>query len=154
MHIWRSPFLKSTLVFVKLKSQQANLLRNKWHFWSSLMWLFWVKIIYFVVPPLNCFSFSWFNFFTDIDECSVGTNNCHANAACLNTKGSFDCVCNIGYKGDGVDCISKLSQRWKQRLSNLPSSYSSEYSSIQNRCVKNNTLVSLPRLISAFDFAL
>ncbi|XP_078691948.1 uncharacterized protein LOC144922178 [Branchiostoma floridae x Branchiostoma belcheri] len=42
----------------------------------------------------------------DIDECADSTDNCHADATCTNTDGSFTCTCNNGYAGDGVTCIS------------------------------------------------
>ena len=42
---------------------------------------------------------------TDIDECSTMTDNCNDNAACTNTEGSFMCICNAGYTGDGVMCV-------------------------------------------------
>ena len=41
---------------------------------------------------------------TDDNVCTMGTNNCHANAECTNTPGSFSCVCVAGYSGDGVIC--------------------------------------------------
>ena len=45
----------------------------------------------------------------DINECgSNDLNNCHENAQCINTEGSFTCSCNPGYTGDGVACTSKL----------------------------------------------
>ena len=44
----------------------------------------------------------------DIDECASGTHNCHADANCTNTKGSFYCTCHTGYSGDGVTCNGKL----------------------------------------------
>ena len=46
-------------------------------------------------------------YFLDIDECTTDTDNCHENAACNNTFGSFECVCNVGFEGDGVNCTSK-----------------------------------------------
>ena len=38
----------------------------------------------------------------DIDECTQGGHDCHGNAACSNTNGSFVCRCLSGYIGDGI----------------------------------------------------
>ena len=44
---------------------------------------------------------------SDVDECEGDNlNNCHENAQCTNTVGSFTCSCNPGYTGDGVTCMS------------------------------------------------
>lgn len=40
----------------------------------------------------------------EVDECASGTHNCHIDANCTNTKGSFYCTCHTGYSGDGVTC--------------------------------------------------
>ncbi|XP_035678059.1 uromodulin-like isoform X1 [Branchiostoma floridae] len=40
----------------------------------------------------------------DVDECADGTDNCHAQATCTNTDGSFTCDCTEGYSGNGVNC--------------------------------------------------
>ena len=40
----------------------------------------------------------------DINECEDGTSNCDVNAACTDTEGSFLCVCNSGFSGDGFTC--------------------------------------------------
>ena len=44
----------------------------------------------------------------DIDECGTNTDNCHVDANCTNTKGSFYCTCHTGYSGDGVLCEGKI----------------------------------------------
>ena len=46
---------------------------------------------------------------TDIDECSDGSDDCDDNAVCTNTDGSFTCVCESGYTGNGRVCEGKLS---------------------------------------------
>ena len=45
--------------------------------------------------------------FLDVDECGNGNHDCDMNANCMNTDGSFVCVCNSGWSGDGVVCNSK-----------------------------------------------
>eukprot|EP00054_Salpingoeca_dolichothecata_P030842 m.254396 g.254396 ORF g.254396 m.254396 type:complete len:119 (+) comp26731_c0_seq11:224-580(+) len=40
----------------------------------------------------------------NIDECTIGADNCHIQADCINTVGSFNCVCKPGFIGDGVSC--------------------------------------------------
>ena len=41
---------------------------------------------------------------SDIQECATQVDNCHVDANCSNTKGSFYCTCHTGYSGDGVVC--------------------------------------------------
>ena len=43
------------------------------------------------------------SFCADIDECA--TDSCDGNANCVNTIGSFDCVCNTGFEKDGFSCF-------------------------------------------------
>ena len=45
--------------------------------------------------------------FLDIDECSSG-HQCDSSATCYNTVGSYTCICNSGYTGDGRTCKGKL----------------------------------------------
>jgi hypothetical protein len=40
----------------------------------------------------------------DIDECALDLDNCHPQARCNNTHGSFTCSCNRGFEGPGVSC--------------------------------------------------
>ena len=45
----------------------------------------------------------------DVNECTSGSHNCHQNATCTNTLGSFSCLCKTGHQGNGVTCVGKLS---------------------------------------------
>ena len=45
----------------------------------------------------------------DIDECALHADNCDPNASCTNTAGSFLCVCEVGFSGDGTACQPVLS---------------------------------------------
>ena len=45
------------------------------------------------------------SFASDLDECqNDNTHNCHQNAICNNTIGSFDCYCKAGFTGNGKSC--------------------------------------------------
>lgn len=45
----------------------------------------------------------------DVDECHNDTlHNCHVDATCNDTVGSFICECNEGYQGNGVECQSEI----------------------------------------------
>ncbi|KAK2143164.1 hypothetical protein LSH36_872g02001 [Paralvinella palmiformis] len=41
---------------------------------------------------------SFINFPSDIDNCLVDTNICGKNAKCINTDGSYHCICLNGYR--------------------------------------------------------
>jgi hypothetical protein len=43
----------------------------------------------------------------DIDECATNSDSCSANATCMNAAGSFTCMCNAGYDGDGMTCTKR-----------------------------------------------
>ena len=43
----------------------------------------------------------------DIPECKRGLDNCDPNATCTNTIGSYDCMCNTGFTGDGFTCTGR-----------------------------------------------
>lgn len=42
-----------------------------------------------------------------MDECSLNIHQCHKDATCANSKGSYSCTCNPGYEGDGKDCAGE-----------------------------------------------
>ena len=41
----------------------------------------------------------------DIKECEKELDDCHPDAVCTNTVGSFECSCPTGFRGDGTNCI-------------------------------------------------
>ena len=57
-----------------------------------------------VNPALWKFIRLTFTSYTDVDECNDDRHDCHVNGTCTNTAGSFECVCNDGYFGDGRNC--------------------------------------------------
>ena len=66
--------------------------------WNSLWW--YIHITY----HLMCLSILHLSTPTDIDECTLGLDNCSPNATCMNTIGSFECVCSSGFSGNGTVC--------------------------------------------------
>ncbi|XP_028410418.1 adhesion G protein-coupled receptor E2-like isoform X2 [Dendronephthya gigantea] len=43
----------------------------------------------------------------DLDECALGTHKCSSQGTCNNTFGSYNCVCNAGFTGNGTVCTDK-----------------------------------------------
>ena len=44
----------------------------------------------------------------DVNECEdPGGNDCHQNASCTDTIGSYTCTCMMGYSGNGTYCEGK-----------------------------------------------
>ena len=44
-----------------------------------------------------------------MDECGIGTASCDPNSDCVDTDGSYDCICRAGYTGDGrLSCAGML----------------------------------------------
>lgn len=71
-------------------------------------------------------------FFSDINECIEGQHNCKSNQICMNTYGSFYCVCPRGYsaktpqsrcKGEGSSDMSNLKHIFSFKNQKLASSF-------------------------------
>lgn len=52
-------------------------------------------------------------FISDIDKCKEGQdiemNECHPNASCINSQGSYHCSCNSIYVENGFECKGMFS---------------------------------------------
>ena len=48
--------------------------------------------------------------FSDFNECLRGSADCHEDAWCTNTAGSYKCFCKEGYHGNGTSC-----EKWDLR---------------------------------------
>ena len=64
-----------------------------------------LKICLDIVCKLNVYCSVYF--YLDIDECKEQIFNCHADALCNNTNGSYNCTCKAGFSGDGHVCAGK-----------------------------------------------
>ena len=63
-------------------------------------------------------------YFPDIDECTENGRVCR-NGQCVNTDGSFRCICNPGYRlaPDGAFCLGRYSPLFvvdREQRSELP----------------------------------
>ena len=43
-------------------------------------------------------------FAKDVDECTMGLDNCDDNARCMDMDGGFECSCGDGFSGNGMTC--------------------------------------------------
>ncbi|CAD5220901.1 unnamed protein product [Bursaphelenchus xylophilus] len=50
----------------------------------------------------------------DIDECQREIHNCHVDAVCTNTYGSFTCKCRPLFAGDGVSVCKEIDECFKR----------------------------------------
>ena len=59
-----------------------------------------------IITFAECFLFSHS---IDINECEMNEDTCddQAVADCINTNGSYECICKPGYSGDGYICTGK-----------------------------------------------
>ena len=46
-------------------------------------------------------------YFNIVDDDECASNPCDRNAKCTNNPGSFTCLCNNGYIGDGKTCTGQ-----------------------------------------------
>jgi len=44
----------------------------------------------------------------DVDECAEGKGWCPEHSTCMNTEGSYMCVCDDGYTKSGSQCVGQL----------------------------------------------
>ncbi len=53
------------------------------------------------------------NVLLDVDECSIGVDDCPDESICSNTEGGFNCTCKLGYRfkdEERQECIGILAK--------------------------------------------
>jgi hypothetical protein len=45
--------------------------------------------------------------FTDINECDEKSGICGTNGKCINSQGSFECMCHKGFRFNGAECVGE-----------------------------------------------
>ena len=56
----------------------------------------------------SCYVTGLYSIHTDVNECLETENACSNFARCANTNGSYMCYCHLGYMGDGINCMGKI----------------------------------------------
>ena len=59
---------------------------------------------------IDCVILACVNSLLDINECEIGQNECHTDAICTDTFGSYECNCKESFFGDGKICISEINK--------------------------------------------
>lgn len=78
------------------------------NYYNVNLWLesFYIAVVWSFKSILFLFHFS------EHDECITNQHNCDENALCFNTVGGHNCVCKLGYTGNGTVCKGKLLKTW------------------------------------------
>jgi len=101
MRLFCSRLSAAVFTFCTLHSHHYAMRVHQWFQWQ---WIHLYKYVshHQLYQPL---SYSLV-LFPDVNECSEGIDNCHTNAVCTDTIGSFQCTCSSGFTGDGATCTS------------------------------------------------
>jgi len=98
---WNLKRFASFLYFLVINKFEVKLVWIYVYMWqwacdeSKLMYCYVAKSFFYWVERRV-------SYHLDIDEClTKDTNNCHQNAVCINTEGSYRCECSSGFIGDG-----------------------------------------------------
>ena len=78
--------------------------------------------VYMHVAVLFCHILTWLScLFTDVNECLEG-EYCFPKGECVNTEGSYRCVCSQGYttSSDGSSCLGEASRPSRTHTSYTP----------------------------------
>ena len=55
--------------------------------------------------------------FSDIDECSIDNGNCEPPTFCVNTPGTYSCICPLGFASADGTCVGKYKLYTLHKLS-------------------------------------
>ena len=110
-HVPTQKVLSLVLATVDLQEMEPHVLVSTFNenisFPALLIFQWFCLILLHKLFPYKTLSHWTLSFYSDNNECTLGTHNCHSNATCANTEGSFTCSCNRGFTGNGTTCSGK-----------------------------------------------
>ena len=111
-HVPTQKVLSLVLATVDLQEMEPHVLVSTFN--ENIFFLFYlffnafVPFFFISFFPIKHFHYKLSFIYTDNNECTLATHNCHSNATCTNTEGSFTCACNSGFTGIGTTCSGEL----------------------------------------------
>ena len=64
----------------------------------------------FHLAPESTRILTFISILTDVNECTLQSDDCSEQASCSNTPGSYNCTCKEGFSGDGRTCAGIILQ--------------------------------------------